>query len=46
MGDVVLAIDAGTTSIRCIAFGPNGVVIHTSQYLLTQYYPEPGWVEQ
>ena len=46
MGDVVLAIDAGTTSIRCIAFGPNGVVIHTSQYPLTQYYPEPGWVEQ
>ena len=46
MGDVVLAIDAGTTSIRCIAFGPNGVSIYTSQYPLTQYYPEPGWVEQ
>jgi glycerol kinase len=45
MGDVVLSIDAGTTSVRCIAFGSDGRTIHTSQYQLTQYYPEPGWVE-
>ena len=24
MGDVVLSIDAGTTSVRCIAFGSDG----------------------
>ncbi len=41
----VLSVDAGTTSIRAMAFDHDGSVIALSQAPLTQFYPEPGWVE-
>lgn len=42
---VVLAIDAGTTGVRSIAFGETGT-IHASSYReFPQYFPQPGWVE-
>ena len=41
----VLAIDAGTTSIRAMLFGTGGEVLAVSQRPLRQIYPEPGMVE-
>lgn len=41
----VLAIDAGTTSVRSMVFGPKGEVLAVSQRSLRQIYPRPGWVE-
>lgn len=41
----VLAIDAGTTSIRAMLFGAGGEVLAVSQRPLRQIYPEPGMVE-
>ena len=42
---VVLALDAGTTSVRTLAVGPSGEIITTSQQEFTQIYPEPGLIE-
>ena len=42
---VVLAIDAGTTSVRTIAFDGSGRVAALAQREFTQYFPEPGRVE-
>lgn len=41
----LLAIDQGTSSTRAMLYESNGRLITSSQYPLTQYYPEPGWVE-
>lgn len=41
----VLAVDAGTTSVRAMLFGRGGEALATSQRPLTQIYPEPGMVE-
>ncbi|KTD82287.1 glycerol kinase GlpK [Legionella waltersii] len=41
----VLAIDQGTSSSRAMIYNTKGELIKTSQYLLTQYYPNKGWVE-
>lgn len=41
----VIAIDAGTTSVRCVAFDEHGQVLGLSQRELTQHYPRPGWIE-
>ena len=41
----VLAIDAGTTSVRTIAFDERARPLAISQRELTQYFPAPGWVE-
>lgn len=41
----VLVLDAGTTSSRAIVFALDGRVVATAQRELTQFYPEPGWVE-
>ena len=46
MNEYVLTIDAGTTSIRCILFDRMDDIVSMSQRPITQYYPEPGWVEQ
>jgi glycerol kinase len=43
--DVILVIDAGTTSTRVLAFAPDGSVLATAQAAITQFYPRPGWVE-
>jgi glycerol kinase len=41
----VLVLDAGTTSTRGIVFAPDGRVVSLAQREITQFYPEPGWVE-
>ncbi len=45
MGKYMMALDAGTTSNRCIIFNKEGEIISVSQKEFTQYYPKPGWVE-
>ena len=42
----VMALDAGTTSNRCILFNESGEIISMAQREFPQYYPQPGWVEQ
>lgn len=41
----VLSIDEGTTSTRAIIFDHNGKEVASAQKEITQYFPEPGWVE-
>ncbi|VTR98741.1 glycerol kinase GlpK [Tuwongella immobilis] len=41
----VLAIDQGTTSTRAILFDARGAVVASAAQELTQYFPQPGWVE-
>jgi glycerol kinase len=43
--DVVLAIDQGTTSTRCIVFDLRGRLVSVAQREHRQYFPKPGWVE-
>lgn len=45
MGKYVMALDAGTTSNRCILFNEQGQVCSMVQKEFTQYFPQPGWVE-
>ena len=42
---VVLAIDAGTTSVRTIAFDDRGRIVDSAQREFTQHFPLPGRVE-
>ena len=41
----VLAIDAGTTGVRCRAVHSDGRPSVSSYREFTQHFPEPGWVE-
>lgn len=43
---LILAIDAGTTSTRAIAFSLDGRAVAEAARPLGQRYPQPGWVEQ
>ena len=45
MAKYIMALDAGTTSNRCILFNERGEMCSTAQKEFTQYYPKPGWVE-
>ncbi|OZA92697.1 MAG: glycerol kinase [Erythrobacter sp. 34-65-8] len=45
MADNILVFDEGTTSTRAIVFAPDGRELSVCQEELTQYYPQPGWVE-
>src|SRR5262245_15027778 len=45
MSQFILAIDQGTTSTRAIAFDLDFNPRAVSQVELTQYFPQPGWVE-
>ena len=45
MGKYVMALDAGTTSNRCIIFDKAGNIVSKAQTEFTQYFPNPGWVE-
>lgn len=45
MGELLLVIDAGTTSTRAMAFAPDGRLCAQAGAPLTQGYPEPGRVE-
>ena len=42
---VVLAIDAGTTSVRTIALDGRARPLAIAQQEFTQHFPAPGWVE-
>lgn len=46
MEKYVLAIDQGTTSTRAIIFDKEQKVIKVAQKEITNYFPNPGWVEQ
>jgi glycerol kinase len=41
----VLSIDAGTTGVRALAVDEHGHIVDIAYRELTQYFPEPGWVE-
>ena len=45
MPKYVMALDAGTTSNRCILFNDRGEMCSVSQREFPQYFPKPGWVE-
>ena len=45
MSKYVMAMDAGTTSNRCILFNEKGEVCSVAQKEFTQIFPKPGWVE-
>nr|WP_302591988.1 glycerol kinase GlpK [uncultured Marvinbryantia sp.] len=45
MGKYIMALDAGTTSNRCILFNEKGEMCSVAQREFTQYFPKPGWVE-
>jgi glycerol kinase len=44
-GELILVIDAGTTSTRAMLFSPAGACLGVEQRELAQHYPRPGWVE-
>lgn len=41
----VLAIDQGTTGSTCLVVRENGTVAGRAYREITQYFPQPGWVE-
>ncbi|MDJ0679928.1 MAG: glycerol kinase GlpK [Xenococcaceae cyanobacterium MO_167.B52] len=41
----VLALDLGTTGNRAILFNRQGNIVEQTYQELTQYYPQPGWLE-
>ena len=45
MSKYVMALDAGTTSNRCIIFDREGNQVAVAQKEFKQIYPHPGWVE-
>lgn len=44
-GELILVLDAGTTSTRAMVFDRAGAVRALAQQELAQHYPQPGWVE-
>jgi glycerol kinase len=42
---VVIAIDAGTTGVRALAFDDAGTAVAAAYQEFPQYFPRPGWVE-
>ncbi|MBP5528885.1 MAG: glycerol kinase, partial [Lachnospiraceae bacterium] len=45
MPQYIMALDAGTTSNRCILFNEKGEIVSLAQKKFTQYFPKSGWVE-
>ena len=45
MQKYIMALDAGTTSSRCIIFNEHGDMVSVAQKEFKQYFPKPGWVE-
>ena len=45
MSRYIMALDAGTTSNRCILFDTAGQIRAMAQKEFTQHFPRPGWVE-
>ena len=46
MGKYIMALDAGTTSNRCILFNEKGERCSVAQREFTQYFPKPGWADR
>ena len=46
MKNYILAIDQGTTGTTALIVDHNGIACGRGYAEITQYYPEPGWVEQ
>jgi len=42
----LMAIDIGTTSVKCLVIDENGKIIATSSHSYPIYNPAPSWVEQ
>ncbi len=45
MAKYIMALDAGTTSNRCILFDKEGNICSVAQKEFRQFFPNPGWVE-
>ena len=45
MSKYIMALDAGTTSNRCILFDKEGNIQSMAQKEFRQFFPNPGWVE-
>ncbi|MFD3155519.1 glycerol kinase GlpK [Haloimpatiens sp. FM7330] len=45
MEKLVMALDQGTTSSRCILFNKHGEIVSMAQKEFKQIYPKSGWVE-
>lgn len=45
MAKYIMALDAGTTSNRCILFNEMGEICSMAQKEFRQMFPNPGWVE-
>lgn len=45
MEKLIMALDAGTTSNRCILFNKKGEIVSLAQREFAQMFPKPGWVE-
>lgn len=45
MSKYIMALDAGTTSNRCILFNEAGEICSMAQKEFRQIFPNPGWVE-
>ena len=45
MKKYIMALDAGTTSNRCILFNKGGEICSMAQREFRQIFPQPGWVE-
>lgn len=45
MAKYIMALDAGTTSNRCILFNEAGEICSMAQKEFRQMFPNPGWVE-
>ncbi len=45
-GDVVLALDQGTSSSRALVVSDAGAVLAVAQQAIERTFPVPGWVEQ
>lgn len=45
MAKYIMALDAGTTSNRCILFNEKGQICSMAQKEFTQFFPKAGWVE-
>ena len=42
---IILAMDQGTTSSRCLAFNHDHQIVASAQQEFTQHFPNDGWVE-
>ena len=45
MEKLIMALDQGTTSSRCVIFNKKGEIVSMAQREFEQLYPKPGWVE-